>query len=176
MCIRLWFIILIILNYESESQVWFSWRFLLTWRSSTSTAVVWNEKGCILTRPPPPFWSSLTYLLTYSKEQSPYWEANLFASSQEIPRILCNPKVHYSSHSHKRRLWSWGFSACKSCSRYPFTWRRLRRMHQTLDWDICNSWLAQFVDFWGLLTNVSRTRSTVLADGPGQPLRFAAHR
>jgi len=29
---------------------------------------------------------------------------------------------------------------------------------------------------WGLLTNASRTRSTVSADGPGQPLRFAAHR
>ena len=31
-------------------------------------------------------------------------------------------------------------------------------------------------DFWGLLTNVSRTRSTVSADGPGRPARFAAHR
>jgi len=31
-------------------------------------------------------------------------------------------------------------------------------------------------DFWGLLTNVSHTRSTVSADGPGWPVRFAAHR
>jgi len=30
--------------------------------------------------------------------------------------------------------------------------------------------------FWGLLTNVSRTRSTVSANGPGRLLRFAAHR
>ena len=37
--------------------------------------------------------------------------------------------------------------------------------------DMCN-----LGDFWGLLTNVSRTRSTVSADGPGRPLRFAAHR
>ena len=37
----------------------------------------------------------LTYLLTYSMEQSPSWEANRFSSSQVIPRILCNPKVHY---------------------------------------------------------------------------------
>jgi hypothetical protein len=37
----------------------------------------------------------LTYLLTYSMEQSPSWEANRFAASQEIPRILWNPKVHY---------------------------------------------------------------------------------
>jgi len=39
-----------------------------------------------------------TYLLTYSKVQSPSWEANWFAASQEIPRISRNPKVHYLSH------------------------------------------------------------------------------
>jgi hypothetical protein len=37
----------------------------------------------------------LTYLLTYSMEHSPSWEANWFVASQEIPRILRNPKVHY---------------------------------------------------------------------------------
>ena len=42
----------------------------------------------------------LTYLLTYSKVQSPSWAANLFAASQEIPRISRKPKVHY--HTHKR--------------------------------------------------------------------------
>jgi hypothetical protein len=31
---------------------------------------------------------------TYSIEQSPSWEANRFAASQEIPRILWSPKVH----------------------------------------------------------------------------------
>ena len=30
--------------------------------------------------------------------QSPSWEANWFAASQEIPRILWNPKVHYLTH------------------------------------------------------------------------------
>ena len=39
-----------------------------------------------------------TYLLTYSMVQSPSWEANWFACSQEIPRILWNPKVHYLTH------------------------------------------------------------------------------
>ena len=40
----------------------------------------------------------LTYLLTYSMGQSPSWEANRFAASQEIPRISRNPKVHYRYH------------------------------------------------------------------------------
>jgi len=42
--------------------------------------------------------ATLTYLLTYSMVQSPSWEANWFAASQEIPRISRNPKVHYRTH------------------------------------------------------------------------------
>jgi len=30
--------------------------------------------------------------------QSPSWEGNRFAASQEIPRISRNPKVHYRTH------------------------------------------------------------------------------
>ena len=40
----------------------------------------------------------LTYLLTYAMVQSPSWETNWFAASQEIPRISRNPKVHYRTH------------------------------------------------------------------------------
>ena len=40
----------------------------------------------------------ISYLLTYAMAQSPSWEANWFAASQEILRILWNPKVHYRTH------------------------------------------------------------------------------
>jgi len=38
------------------------------------------------------------YLLTYCMVQSPTWEANWFAPSQEIPHISRNPNVHYRTH------------------------------------------------------------------------------
>jgi len=41
----------------------------------------------------------LTYLLTYLLHGAELsWEANRFSASQEIPRILWNPKVHYRIH------------------------------------------------------------------------------
>jgi len=35
---------------------------------------------------------------TYSMTQSPSWETSWIASSQEIPHISRNPKVHYRTH------------------------------------------------------------------------------
>ena len=37
-------------------------------------------------------------VILYSMVQSPSWEANWFAASQEIPRISRNPNVHYRTH------------------------------------------------------------------------------
>ena len=43
--------------------------------------------------------TTVIYLLTYSMVQSPSWEANWLAASQEIPRISRKAKVRY--HTHK---------------------------------------------------------------------------
>ena len=45
-------------------------------------------------------WTLYECLLTYSMVQSPSWEGNWFAASQDIPRISRNPNIHY--HTHKR--------------------------------------------------------------------------
>jgi hypothetical protein len=43
-----------------------------------------------------PLLPKLSY--TYFMEQSPSWEAHRLLASQEIPRLLRNPKVHYRLH------------------------------------------------------------------------------
>jgi hypothetical protein len=45
-----------------------------------------------------------TRILTYSMEQGPSWEANWFAASQEIPRVLWNPKVPHRTHKRPPRI------------------------------------------------------------------------
>jgi len=49
---------------------------------------------------PIPNYTLTSYVLTYSIQQSPSWESNRFADSQEIPRILWNPKFHYRIHKY----------------------------------------------------------------------------
>ena len=39
-----------------------------------------------------------SFILTYCMVQSPSWEPNWFAASQEIPRLSRKPKVHYRTH------------------------------------------------------------------------------
>jgi hypothetical protein len=43
-------------------------------------------------------YQTLTYLNTYSMEQSPSWAGNRFPANREILRILLNPKVYYRIH------------------------------------------------------------------------------
>ena len=65
-----------------------------------SLVIFWKQKGVCETKKlrKTRLFHRDTYLLTYSMVQSPSWEANWFAVSQEIPCISRNPNVHYCTH------------------------------------------------------------------------------
>jgi hypothetical protein len=66
-----------------------------------------------------PLYSS--YLLTHSTQHSPSWEANQFAASQEIPRILWNPKFITAFTSASQLSLSWA-STIQSIHEHPVFW------------------------------------------------------
>ena len=66
----------------------------------------------------------LACLLTYSTVQSPSWEANWFAASQEIPRISRNPKFHYRTYNVRHLSLSWA-SPFQSIYPHPTSWRSI---------------------------------------------------
>ena len=57
--------------------------------------------------------------------QSPSWEANWFAASQEIPRILWNPKVHHRTHKRTYIVFN----------NLKFTLKRLKRSYMFRSYD-----------------------------------------
>jgi len=66
-------------------------------------------------------WVKHTYSL-HGAESS--WEANLFAASQEIPRISRNPKVHYRTHKQRQISLSWA-SPIQSIYPHPISCRSI---------------------------------------------------
>ena len=57
-------------------------------------------------------------------EQSTCWEANRFSSSQGIPLILWNSKVHYRIHKCPPTSLSWA-SSIQSMPPHPTSWRSI---------------------------------------------------
>jgi len=68
--------------------------------------------------------SRYTRILTHSMQQSPSWGADRFSSSQEIPRILWNQKVHYSFHKCSHLSLSWA-RAIQSMPPHPTFWKSI---------------------------------------------------
>jgi len=74
--------------FRSCSFNWYPYK----WPRRPKHVVVLNNK-CVSIHECVPRW--LQFFLTYSMEPSPSLESNRFAASQEIPRIVWNPKFHY---------------------------------------------------------------------------------
>jgi len=119
------FILSVCLHKTSQlPQVGVSWNLIFEYFSkicqeNSSFIKIWQEKWGLHSKTNICLWShlaqfflewemvqtkviekdkTLTYILTYSMEHSPSWEANWSAASQEIPRILWNLKVHHRTH------------------------------------------------------------------------------
>ena len=76
---------------------WIAYKFVMLCGLNNGNR--WDISGCctyhqvyLLTYLP------ITYFLIYSMEENPSWEADRFSASQEIPRILWNPRFHYRIH------------------------------------------------------------------------------
>jgi hypothetical protein len=66
----------------------------------------------------------LTYLLTYSMQQSPSWEANWFAASQEIPAFYGTRRFTTALTSARHLSLSWA-SPIQSSHPHPTSWRSI---------------------------------------------------
>jgi len=86
-----------------------------TWCHNTISVVVKQMDNLLFT---------FTYLLTYSREQRPSWEGNRFSSSQEIPCIIWNRKVHYHIHKCCHLPLSWPRSI-QGMPSHPTSWRSI---------------------------------------------------
>jgi len=71
-----------------------TWRFIIALTSVRQLSLLWASPIQSVY----PHLTSWRSLLSYSMVQSPSWETNWFAASQEIPCISQNPKVHYRAH------------------------------------------------------------------------------
>ena len=86
----------------------------------------------------------LTYLLTYSVEQSPSWEANRFSASQEVPRFYgtCRFITAFTSARHLSLSWA---SSIQSIPPPPNSWSSILILFYHTNSDMIKNFLALYV-------------------------------
>ena len=111
-------VIWIIIPYAQHCE----WRWTNLWEGCEGTNHSSLERQRRL-----PFLQGLiitTNLLTYSMVQSPSWEANWFAASQEIPRISRNSNAHYRTHKRPTPVSILGHPI-QSIYPHPTSWKSI---------------------------------------------------
>ena len=77
----------------------------------------------------------ITYLLTYSMEHSPSWEANRFSASQEIPTFYWTRSFNTTFTSARQLSISW-VSSIQSIAPHPTSWSSVLILSSPYIWVI----------------------------------------
>ena len=126
-------------------------------RKDSASELIWDggtKKSCVkVTREEtvsfPDFFAqlALTYLITYSMEQSPSWEAYRFSASQEIPTFRGTRRFITSFTSARHRSLTWA-SSIQSMLPQPTSWRSILILSCHLRLRLPSGLLQEGVRFW----------------------------